>query len=238
MHSFNKRAAALLGGLVLALGLLAPSATHADEWNLMTRFQINHPFQAPGATLEPNTPYVIRLLDSPSTRNVVQIFNEDQDQLLTMFIAVSAARLEPEDDTVFTFTEMEPGYPLPIEKWFYPGRLNGLEFIYPKEQAAEIARHVKGTAVAVAQVPEEPVTEPGFIPEPEEEVAQEPAIEEPAEEPAFEEPAPVEEPAPIEEEEPLREEFPDTAGELPLMALLGLLSLGLGVGVRALKARS
>ena len=119
------RMAALLDFLHNALGftlvadVLAPllqggkSATHADEWNLMTRFTVNHPFEVPGMTLQPNTRYVIRLYDSPSTRNVVQVLNDDETKLLTMFMAVSDQRLEPFDKTVFTFIETQPGYPLP-----------------------------------------------------------------------------------------------------------------------------
>ncbi len=59
-------------------------------------------------TLQPNTRYVIRLMDSPSNRNVVQVLNEDETKLLTMFMAISDERLEPADKTVFTF--IETGY--------------------------------------------------------------------------------------------------------------------------------
>src|SRR5262245_66560807 len=61
--------------------------------------------------------------------------------MLTMFMAISAERQEPADRTLFEFVETAPGFPLPIREWFYPGRLNGLEFVYPKQQALEIAQH-------------------------------------------------------------------------------------------------
>ena len=48
---------------------------------------------------------------------------------------------EPTDKTVFTFIETQPGYPMPMKEWFYPGHLDGLEFIYPKKQARHIAAH-------------------------------------------------------------------------------------------------
>ena len=116
----------------------------------MTRFTVNQPFEVPGVVLQPNTRYVIRLLDSPSNRNIVQIYNDDQTRLITTFMAVSAERPEPADRTTFTFIETEPGYPLPIKEWFYPGRLHGLEFIYPKEQALEIARHAREPVLAAS----------------------------------------------------------------------------------------
>jgi hypothetical protein len=84
---------------------------------------------------------MIKLLDSPAERHVVQLYNEDQTRMLTMFMAVSDERTTPTDNTVFTFIETAPGYPLPIKEWFYPGRLTGLEFIYSKKQAKEIALH-------------------------------------------------------------------------------------------------
>ena len=139
----TKTAAILLGCSVLALIALIPQNVHGDEWTLSTRFTVNQPFQVPRLVLHPYTPYVIRLYDSPANRNVVQIYNEDQTQLLTTFMAASDQRSEPPDNTVFTFFETERGYPLPIKEWFYPGRITGLEFIYPKQQAREIAMHAQ-----------------------------------------------------------------------------------------------
>src|SRR5262245_38446753 len=140
-----------LAGFILAVACLAPALVQGDEWNRATKFSINHPFQVPGMTLEANTTYVMRLLDSPSTRNVVQIYNEDQTQMLTMFMAISAERPEATDKTVFTFMETEAGYPLPIKDWFYPGRLIGLEFLYPKDQALEISRHSRESVLTAGQ---------------------------------------------------------------------------------------
>jgi hypothetical protein len=77
MFRLNNKAAVPIGCLILA-ALLTPLSARADEWNLTTRFTVNQPFQVPGLSLKADTPYVIRLLDSPSTRNVVQIYNADQ----------------------------------------------------------------------------------------------------------------------------------------------------------------
>ncbi len=285
MRPLFKGSAICLGFLMLALVLVAPPATHADEWNLMTRFTVNHPFEIPGMTLQPNTRYVIRLHDSPSTRNVVQVLNDDETKMLAMFMAVSDERLEPADRTVFTFIETEPGYPLPIREWFYPGRLNGLEFIYPKEQALEIARHAKepilaadsanlhnlsaikveaigpireappattATAQNVTKAELPPVEEakpaPAPEPEPAPPVAEEqpqPTEEAPAiaentqpepEQPAAAPAEPEQQPAPAATEE--TRELPRTAGELPLIALIGALCLGAGLGFKVLKAKS
>jgi hypothetical protein len=68
---------ALYGCLMLALVFLTPAIARASAWDLMTKFTVNHPFEVPGMTLQPNTRYTIRLYDSPSTRNVVQVLNAD-----------------------------------------------------------------------------------------------------------------------------------------------------------------
>lgn len=248
MHCLNKRVAAvLISSFVVALVLLAPTITRADEWNLATRFTINQPFEVPGAVLEANTPYVIRLYDSPAERRVVHIFNEDQSKLLTTFMAIRDERLEPTDETKFTFMEVAPGYPVPIKEWFYPGRLSGLEFLYPKDQMDKITAHLRGavTTTEVAVATPEPVIEevgelePVVVEEEEIQIAQLEPAEEIQREKASEEPefTEAEEPAPVpESEEPA--ELPATAGELPLIGLIGMLCLGAGLGLKVLSSRS
>jgi hypothetical protein len=234
--------AALIGGLVLALVFIAPTTVRGDEWNLATRFSINQQFEVPGAILEANTPYVIRLHDSPAERNVVQIFNEDQSKLITMFIAIRSERMDPTDDTKFTFMESAPGFPLPIKEWFYPGRLTGREFLYSKDQLERIAGYrTRATTTEVAAALPAPEPEPAFEPAPEEPVVEAPApVEEaPAEEVAQAEVPQQEEAVEQPAEEPIQtasNELPRTAGELPLIGLLGLLSLGAGLGLRVLSA--
>src|ERR1700685_2968479 len=66
----------LVGGAVW----LAPAAK-ADEWDKQTVLTFNEPVEIPGKVLPAGT-YVLRLLDSQSDRNVVQVFTEDQKQLL------------------------------------------------------------------------------------------------------------------------------------------------------------
>ena len=258
----NKSAAVLVGCFVLALIALAPPFTQGDEWNLATKFTVNHPFQVPGLTLEANTPYVIRLFDSPSERKVVQIYNEDQTKMLTMFMAISAERLEPTDKTVFTFIETEPGYPIPIKEWFYPGRLTGREFVYPKDQAMQIALHTREriltadgaiTKTETTQVFEEkPAVAEEITPaEPEvdqTEQAEQVAQVEPVEQPQLDQQEDVENVPQVAQDTESREqapavteedqELPATAGELPLIALIGVLCLGAGLGLKVLSAKS
>ena len=69
----------VIKSLVMMLGLGAfllstPLAAKADEWNKKTTITFNQPVEIPGMVLAPGT-YVFELMDSPSDRDVVQIFN-------------------------------------------------------------------------------------------------------------------------------------------------------------------
>ncbi|MBI4473839.1 MAG: hypothetical protein HY646_14320 [Acidobacteria bacterium] len=277
MHLFKSNFGAAACGLAVALILLTPSAARSDEWNLLTTFSINHPFSVPGKVLEPNTKYVIKLLDLSGTRNVIQIFNEDRSELITTFIAASNYRLDPQDTTTFEFIETDPGYPKPIRSWFYPGRLNGYEFMYPKDQALDIVAHSRqGVLTANGRVDiddletfEVAAVEPGEVMAVEQTTeritatetdnetqkatdtevtrekpanAVEPATEaEPADvdalEPEYTEPAAAQDESDMDEEEVAidqepEERLPDTAGELPLIGLIGALSAGIALFVK------
>jgi len=264
MNALHKKAAISIGCLILTIAFFAPPSTQADEWNLSTRFAISHSFEVPGMVLQSDTPYVIRLLDSSSSRNVVQIYNGDRTQLLTMFIAINAERPEPTDKTEFTFLETRPEYPLPMKTWFYPGRLSGLEFVYPKNQAMEIARHSKESVLA-AEGRIEPLNESASTVTKSETTTaiseEKPAVQENQPEPAVEQqqeqnqiaqnenPADLktntdtntevqqektsETPAATEE----NQELPRTAGEIPLFAVVGILCLGAGLGLKVLSAK-
>src|SRR5262245_1566794 len=70
MRFLTRNAAVVVCCFIFALVFVAPATMHSDEWNLTTRFTINHAFEVPGLVLQPNTRYVIRLYDSPAERHV------------------------------------------------------------------------------------------------------------------------------------------------------------------------
>ena len=162
---------------VASIGLLgiafAPSAP-ADEWNKKTILTVGEPIQVPNQVLPPGT-YVIKLLDSPSDRHIVQIFNADENHLFTTILAIPNYRIQPTGKTVFTFWETPPGQPKALRAWFYPGDNFGQEFAYPKSAAVQIAAVSHQTvptteATQPAELPQAPVTQ--TQPEPQQEVAQ------------------------------------------------------------------
>jgi hypothetical protein len=121
----------------LGLMTMVPSA-NADQWNKRTILTVNEPIQVPGKVLQPGK-YVMRLMDSPSNRHIVQIFNEREDQLQTTILAIPNYRLQPTGNTEFQWWETPAGQPRAMRAWFYPGDNFGQEFAYPKNEAVQIA---------------------------------------------------------------------------------------------------
>jgi LPXTG-motif cell wall-anchored protein len=211
---------------VLALTLLCATFANgalADGWNKKTVMTFSQPVEIPGQVLPAGT-YTFVLLDSPSDRHIVQIFNADGSQLITTVLAINDYRLRPTGDTVVKFAERSGDNPEALKAWFFPGDNFGQEFVYPKQRAVELAVIVKEPIPAlaadttdlkavpiVAETPEQkevPVAEVILITPPPAQVAA----------------APVVETAP----EPVAEtqQLPQTASQLPLIMLLGLASLG------------
>jgi hypothetical protein len=212
------------------LGVALASSARADEWNKKTVMTVNEPIQVPNKVLPAGT-YVIKLLNSPSDRHIVQIFNADETQLQTTILAIPNYRIQPTGKTVFSFWETPPGQPKALRAWFYPGDNFGQEFAYPKSAAVQIA------AVSHQQVPTTEATQPTELreavitqtqPEPQQEAQNVPP---PA--PQQQEVAQAAAPAPA--PEPAPQELPKTASPYPLIGLAGLLSLGLFAMVRAFR---
>jgi hypothetical protein len=220
-----------------AIGIFTADA-NAQRYDRGTRITINQPFEVPGTAL-PSGTYVMRLMDTSSTRTVVQILNADETKAYAMVIGVRDYRLRAPKDTLITFYEADPGTPRPIRAWFYPDNNSGVEFVYPKKRAIEIARD-SGEHVIAA-----PYWEPEYIPEPFENepfVVVEPTGEE------AELPAVHPEPEAVQEEPALAEplltaevlipqELPRTASPLPLIALTGLLASAVAGALRIVRTR-
>ena len=138
MSRFKAFALASCVGLFGAM--FAPTAK-ADQWNKRTILTVNEAIQVPNKVLEPGK-YVMKLLDSPSNRHIVQIFNDREDQLQTTVLAIPNYRLQPTGKTEFGFWETPVGTPKALRSWFYPGDNFGQEFAYPKNEAMQIAAAV------------------------------------------------------------------------------------------------
>jgi hypothetical protein len=143
IKSLHKRIAVVAG-----IGLLIASTAYADKWNERTVLTFSEPVMVPGATLDPGT-YVFKLLASDSSRHIVQVLREDGQKLVTTTQAVPLKRIDSKGDIVLRFNPTEAGAPPALKAWFYPGSIYGHQFIYPDEQAKQIASRTKTVVLAI-----------------------------------------------------------------------------------------
>ena len=127
-----------IGALIAVLVSLAPPSIVADENDKKTVVKFSQPTEVPGIVLQPGT-YVIRLLDSSSNRHIAEIMNERMDHLYTLTFTAAAERAQRTGKPVLTFYEGKNGQPQAIKRWYWPEEIDGIEFLYPKAQAAKIA---------------------------------------------------------------------------------------------------
>ena len=122
--------------LVLVGAMAMLPMAQADEWNKESTVTFSAPVQIPGQILPPGR-YVFKLADSKlvgrqTARHIVQIFNEDQTQVIASVPAIPAYRLKRTNETLITFEERQNGSPEAVKRWFYPGGAAGVAFVYPE----------------------------------------------------------------------------------------------------------
>lgn len=127
-----------MAALAAILVSLAPPPTVADDYDKKGIVTFSQPTEVPGIVLQPGT-YIIKLVDSQSDRHIAEIMNEKMDHLYALTFTAAAHRVERTGKPVLTFYEGINGQPQAIKRWFWPGELDGIEFLYPKAQAANIA---------------------------------------------------------------------------------------------------
>jgi len=210
-------AVTLLGATVL------PSAL-ADTWNKKTVVTFSQDVEVPGKILPAGT-YTFRLLDSLSDRHIVQIFNADGSQIIATILAINNYRLQPTGETVMKFGERPGDSPEALRAWFYPGDNFGQEFVYPKVRAIELAQTAKVIvpAVAVDTIDDNVIkTVPIVAVTPDQKEVEVATV--------IQTTPPAAAPAPVAVKE--TEELPKTASSMPLIALLGGLSISLAIGLK------
>jgi hypothetical protein len=216
------------------LGGMAPRAM-ADDWDQRTIFTFSGPVEIPGQVLPAGT-YVFKLADSSANRNIVQVFSKDEKHLYGTFLAIPDVRLQPAEKPIITFGETPAGSPEAVRAWFYPGENYGHQFVYPKPKAVALA---KANNTPVPSMPAE-LTANTTQPAPSVKAAQVVAMSE----------APLKAQKPNEEEVEITEVFlapdpaqlpatlPTTGSSIPLIGLIGLLTLATAFGLRFAAAKA
>lgn len=235
-----------IGAMVVCLTLMVlafSAGARADEWNKITAVTFSGPFEVPGvgAQVLPAGTYIFKLLDHKSDRHIVQILNERQDHVFSTILAIPNYRLHATDKTVITFRERAAGQPEAIRAWFYPGNRWGQEFVYPKNRAIELAKVTNQPVLAMpaelAPILAEPIKSADEAPVIALRSAPIEAVTPAGEVVAMTE---VVEPPPVEmaaAQSTSTEYLPKTASSLPLLGLIGFLSIAAGLGLSLIPKR-
>lgn len=167
-----KRVKLLATALVLAVLAVMAGQVTAQQTNTSERtfLTFSNAVEMPGVSLKPGT-YVFKLADTP-TRNVVQVWDQDEKNMIGHWTFVQAERPQVTEETVVMFRETAEGTTPAVQFWYFPGEKVGKEFIYPKDQAERIAARTgakvrteggvveAGAVAAASPAPAEPAAAP------------------------------------------------------------------------------
>jgi hypothetical protein len=213
---------AVLSMVTLGTIFTATARADGDDFNKLTKVTVSEPIAVSGTVLQPGS-YWFVLVDHPTTRHTVQIMNLRRDHVFATVNAFNVYRPQTSGKTEFTFYETPAGQPLAMKDWFYPGDDYGQQFIN-RSQPVQISQ-VSQPAIQTRPIEQAPAVtaEPAPASEPPAPVI---AQNEP---PAAAPPAPEPETAPA----PAPAVLPQTASDIPLLTLIGLLSLAAAAGLGA-----
>lgn len=219
-----------LGTFVALVAASAPAYAQSNLEN--STFTVTEPVDVGSFTLQPGT-YLIKVVLLESNRNLVQVTNEDQTKVFASVLATPHAIVpnEAAPTTRFVYYAAAPGQRKALRTWYARETTNGQDIIYPKQRAIEIAAVAKAPVIAVADEVKEAEykSAPLLVVTPEQV--------KPYEAPAVVvQTAPPPPPVVVAEARPAR--LPATASPVPLFGLLGVVSLGAGLGLRSLANRA
>jgi hypothetical protein len=127
----QKRTMALVAACCVS-GTVSTAAA-ADNRSKQTVMTFTRDVEVPSRVLPAGT-YVFQLADSPTDRHVVQVLDQ-RGRVLTTVLTIATERATALKDTQVIFGGNAGRTPRLIKKWFYPGDLEGEEFIYTAQAA-------------------------------------------------------------------------------------------------------
>jgi len=130
--------------LLLAFLIVLPNV-RADEWNQATLFTFNESVQIPGQVLPAGT-YVFELVNN-FNHEIVRISNADRTKTIALIQARPATQKGFTGKAAIVLAERGSSQPPAIIAWSYVGRLEGHQFLYPKQIQTEVAKDKHDTFV-------------------------------------------------------------------------------------------
>jgi len=202
--------------LVIGVFALLVSISMFAQTPEVSKLAVTEPLDVGGTILEPGT-YLIRVLPSNADRDKVQITSEDRKTIYVTALTVPHALAPREEvNTTFVYYPAGEGMPRALRTWFAKSPTvteGGHDIVYPEARAQQLARMAASRVIsyradtAVADLDKTEL----LVVTPEAKVE-------------TYTPAPM-----MSQSSP---EMPNTASTTPLIALLGLVSLGGAFAIR------
>jgi hypothetical protein len=146
-HSLRVVALAATISVTLGLGLTFRAAADIGDRKVIVTFSA--PVEIPGKALPAGT-YVFKLLDDTGTRDIVQVFDKDEKQLLGTILAVPDYRQTPPDKPIVNFEERRSDAPPAVKALYFPGDNYGLQFVYPQNRAVQLAKRTNQNVLSMS----------------------------------------------------------------------------------------
>ena len=143
--------------LFAVLAVFTGTSASGQTLDNRTYFTFDQPVALPGVTL-PAGKYLFRIVDTTSSRRIVQVLDAEGKKPYAMLMSIPAQRSDVPESPEVRFMETAVNTPTALKTWWYPGKSIGYEFIYPKEQALRLAKNA-GAPVLTTKVAESDTTE-------------------------------------------------------------------------------
>ena len=125
--------------------LIVLPAVRADERNQATLFTFSQPVQIPGEVLPAGT-YLFEIVNN-FNHEIVRISNADRTNVIALIQARPTQQKGLSGKAAIVLAERGMSQPEAIVAWSYPGRVEGHQFLYPKQVQAEVAKDKHDTIV-------------------------------------------------------------------------------------------
>lgn len=221
-----------LGAFATLLGVVSASPARAQTEPQHMTLILTETLEVGTVTLQPGT-YLVRVVTIDSSRDMLQVTDPERMKVFATVLSrphpILSTDIIPENRYV-TWTTRE-GQPQTLRTWYPRDRSTGHDIIYPKARALELAAAARETVIAIPDEVKETEyrTAPLLVVTPDRTVKPYDAV--------AVQPLPKPAPVAVAEARPA-ERLPKTASRVPLLAALGLLSLGGAFGLRALASRT
>jgi hypothetical protein len=137
---------ALWCAAVVVLGVPSDASAHH------TYFTFTHAVEIPGNVTLPPGRYEFRIIQTTTTRRLVEVRDANTQKVYATVLAVPAEHSGPSEKSQIRFAEVRDSQTPAVLFWWDGGRRRGHEFVYPSEQALRLSRATR-MSLAVSASP-------------------------------------------------------------------------------------